>query len=133
MATSADKVLQLARVTSELMSRFQSREEKTAAEKKAVSALVPEAVQSLLSNERIYENQKDDVATKIASSHIACIELIRDLAKHRNASELEQIGTQVGQEKTAGDRGYYTGAPVSDHDERPSGQIFRQILQNGHV
>jgi len=132
MAKSAEKVLQLARVTSELMNRFQSREEKTAAEKTAVASLVPAAVGALVEHERIFPNQKEDVATKIASSHAACIELITKLAAHRNASEVDQIGTQVGQEKAASDQAYpAVGAPISDHDDRPSGQAFRSILMGG--
>jgi hypothetical protein len=129
MASSAEKVLQLARVTSELMTRFQDREEKTAAEKAAVEATVPEAVEALVKNERIYANQKGDVATKIASSHQACIELIRDLAKHRNAGEIDQIGTQV---KEASTTTHYVGSPIGDHDDRPSGQAFRNILMGAH-
>ena len=128
MAHPAEKALQLARITSELMTRFQEREEKTAAEKTAAAELVPAAVAALIENERIFENQKDDVATKLASSHSACIELIRDLAKHRNASELDAIGTQV---KTASETTRYVGSPTGDHDERPSGQSFRNILMGG--
>jgi len=127
-----DKLLQLARVTNEWMTRHQAREEKVAAEKQAVDALVPEAVEALIENERIFENQKSDVLEKLASSHVACIELIRDLAKHRNASEIDQIGSQVA-EKTASDHAAYpnVGAPISDHDDRPSGQAFRTILMGG--
>jgi len=129
MSTSAEKVLQLARVSNELLTRFQEREERAATEKQAALAMVSAAVQSLVDNERIFPDQRNDVAEKIASSHLACIELIRDLAKHRNASEIEQIGTHV---KTAGDQpGRATGAPISDYDERPSGQRYRTILMQG--
>ena len=131
MPKSAEKVLQLARVTSELINRSQSREEKAAADKAAVAALVPEAVDSLVSNERITENQKETVAEKIASSHVACIELIRDLAKHRNAGEVAEIGTHV---KTASEHtSRSVGAPIGDHDDRPSGQIFRSMLEDGSL
>jgi len=125
MSYSLDKVLELAGLSSELLSRYQTHMEKQAAEQAAVDAATPGAVSALAQNERIFDNQKDDIATKIAASHAACIELITKLAAHRNASELEAIGTQV---KSAGEDVRSVGAPVSDFDERPSGQKYRNML-----
>jgi len=126
--SQAPKVLAHLRVTNEAMARFQDHLEKDAAVKEAVSAKVPEAVEALVSNERIFGHQSDEVAEKIASSHEACIELIRDLACHRNAAELDAIGSPAGSEKTASAKTGPTGQRVADFDDTASGQAFRDKL-----
>lgn len=125
--SQAPKVLAHLRVSNEVAKRFQDHLEKDAADQEAVKAAVPTAIKAMEDNERIYGHQKEAVAEKIASSHLACIELIRDLALHRNAAELDAIGTPVGQEKKAVARPV-TGAAVADFDETESGQIFRARL-----
>jgi hypothetical protein len=125
--TQAPKVLAHLQVSNEISKRLQDHLEKSAADQEAVKAAVPEAIDALESNERIFGHQKEAVAEKIASSHLACIELIRDLAKHRNAAELDAIGTPVGQEKKASARPI-TGAAIADQDETEAGQAFRSKL-----
>jgi hypothetical protein len=119
--------MEVTMTTDVLAKRFQDRLEKEAEVKEAVDALVPEAIDALEANERIFGHQKEAVAEKLASSHAACLELIRDLAKHRNAAELDSIGSPVGQEKKAAARPV-TGAGVADWDETESGQSFRNTL-----
>lgn len=121
------KVLAHLRVTNEAAKRFQDVLEKKAADEASVKSAVPEAIEALVANERIFGHQKEAVAEKIASSHVACIELIRDLAKHRNAAELDSIGKPVGQEKQA-KASPVTGAAIADHDETASGAAFRERL-----
>jgi len=128
--SQAPKVLAHLRVTNEAMARFQDHLEKDAATRDAVSAKVPEAVEALVSNERIFGHQSDEVAEKIASSHEACIELIRDLACHPTAAKLDAIRSPAGSEKTEGARPI-TGQLVADFDETASGQAFRDKLMGG--
>jgi hypothetical protein len=125
--TKAPKVLAHLRLSNETSRRYQEHLEKNAQVAEAVKAAVPEAVQALVDNERIFGHQTEEVTEKIASSHEACIELIRDLAKHRNAVEIESIGSQVGQEKKASARSV-TGAQIADYDEDPAGAAFRERL-----
>jgi len=123
----APKVLAHLRASNEISKRLQNHLEKDAADAEAVKAAVPGAIAALEDNERIFGHQKEAVAEKIATSHLACIELIRDLAKHRNANELEAIGTAAGQEKKAS-ASPITGAAVADFDETESGQAFSDKL-----
>lgn len=126
--TTAPKVLAHLRASNEISRRFQAVLEKEAAETSAVRAALPAAMAALEDNDRIYGHQKQTVMEKLASSHAACIELIRDLAKHRNAAELEAIGNPVhGTEKKAS-ASPLTGAAVADFDETASGAAFRQKL-----
>jgi len=130
--TTAPKVLAHLRASNEVSKRYQALLEKTAAEKEAVKTAVDEAINALVSNERIFEHQKEAVIEKIASSHVACIELIRDLAKHRNAAELDSIGTPVGGQEKKASATRHTGEHVANYDETESGQAFRQRLL-GHA
>jgi hypothetical protein len=129
MATDmAQKALELTRVCSEMLKRAQATKTAADAEKQAVADAVPAAVQSLVKHERIFENQADAVREKLASSHLACIELIRDLAAHRNTAE---IGKPVGgQEKNASveQRVRPLGSPVVDYDQTESGRAFRDAI-----
>ena len=125
--TKAPKMLAHLRASNEVSKRFQDHLEKDAADSEAVKSAVPAAIAALMGNERIFDQQKEAVAEKIASSHVACIELIRDLSKHRNAGELDSIGTAVGQEKSAAARPI-TGAAIADFDETDSGKAFSDKL-----
>lgn len=125
---TAPKVLAHLRMANAIASRYQDNLEKTAAVEEAVKAAVSEAMDALVANERIYEHQKESVMDKLASDHAACIEFIRDLAKHRSATELSTIGKQVGQEKTASARYRPTGGAVANYDETDAGAAFRQKL-----
>ena len=128
-ATTAPKVLAHLRTANEISKRFQIRLEKDAADAEAVRSAVPAAIKALEANERIFSNQKESVSEKIASSHVACLELIRDLAAHRNAAELDSIGNQVtGQEKKASDGFRATGAGIADFDDTKAGDAYRRKL-----
>lgn len=125
----AERALAQARVTNELSKRLQARLEKEAAAAPAVHALAVAAADAMLENERIFANQKDAVIAKIASDdggHLAALELARDLARHRNTAEIEQIGNPVGSEKRANARAI--GARIPDFDETPGGIAFREKL-----
>jgi len=128
----APKVLAHLRMSNETAKRLQDNLEKQAAVATAVKAAVPTAVAALEANERIFGHQKEAVAEKLAASHTACIELITDLAKHRNAAELDSIGMPVGQEKSASVR-HVTGAAIADQDETEAGQAFRDRLLGANV
>lgn len=127
--TADNKALKITahlRVSNEIAKQLQSLQEKQAAEAEAVKALTPEAIQACVASERIFGHQAEAVTEKLASSHLACLEFIRDLAKHRNAAELESIGKPVGQEKKASNP--ITGGHVADWDETLEGDAFRQKL-----
>lgn len=127
----AQKTLLQTQVNNELNKRLQSQEtEKQAAAEKR-PALIKAAVDALIENERIYEDQREPVTAALAD-HNKALEMLEKLAVHRNAAEVEQIGQEVpgtGTTKTAGQR--YVGEPVVDHDERESGRIFRERIMHG--
>lgn len=125
----AEKTLQLLRITNELSQRLQAQN--SAAEKRAAALnyLIPEVVQSLVDNERIYQNQVEKVAAALKDP-VAALELLRDVARHRNSVEDSRIGSpveSVKQGSAAGAR-YYGGAPVADWDERDSGRAFADAI-----
>jgi hypothetical protein len=126
----APKILAYLRVTNEANKRHQQLLEKLAAEKVAAQNKAAEAVKACVDHERIFGHQKDAVLEKLATSHPACLEFIRDLAAHRNAGELEAIGTLVGQEKKAS-ANVSTGAAVANFDETEAGRLFRERLTGG--
>lgn len=128
---TAPKVLAYLRLANETARRLQDRLEKDAAAAKNIEEKVPEAVNALLENERIFGHQTQKVAEMISTSHEACIDLIRDLAKHRNSSELEAIGTPGTKEKRAS-APHFAGARVADFDETEAGRIFREKLLGVH-
>lgn len=123
----AEKLFAFMRVANEGLKRYQDILEKQSAEKQAAKARAAEAVKACVDHERIFSHQKEAVMDKLASSHEACLEFIRDLAAHRNASELDSIGVPVGGEKTASVR-VVTGAQVADYDETEAGRKFRERL-----
>ena len=127
---TAQKVLAHLRVANEVSKRLQDRMEKEASDSAAISALIPDAVNALEKHERIFGHQKEAVAEGL-QSHAACIELIRDLAAHRNSDELNAIGKQVGQEKKASAKGRAVGSHIADWDETDAGAKFRQKLMGG--
>ena len=120
------KLVAALRVNNEIAKRSQEDREKQAAAKSAVSALMPGVMDALLETERIYEHQRDQVQEKLAGDHTACLEFVRDLCRHKNSTEIGEIGTPVGRTKTANARA--TGAPVADQDDTLSGQAFRARL-----
>lgn len=127
--SQAPKILAYLRVTDEANKRHQDLLEKLAAETGTVQSKAAEAVKACVEHDRIFAHQKDTVMNKLASSHAACLEFIRDLAAHRNAAEISTIGTPVGQEKKANARGLTaTGASVASFDDTEAGQRFREKL-----
>jgi hypothetical protein len=88
-------------------------------------------LKALVDHERIYANNVPEVREKLASDHVAAIEMLRDLSAHRNAAELETIGSPGRVEKKASASGAITGARVADFDDTASGQAFRNILTGG--
>ena len=106
-------------VNNEIAKRSQEDREKQAAAK-------PGVMDALLETERIYAHQRDQVQEKLAGDHTACLEFVRDLCRHKNSTEIGEIGTPVGRTKTANARA--TGAPVADQDDTLSGQAFRARL-----
>jgi hypothetical protein len=124
------KVIAHLRLSNELAKRYQDAQEKAASEREAVRAKLSEAVQALVKNDRIFTHQVDAMTEKLAGDGgaVAAIELIRDLAEHRNAAELEAIGTPASHEKTASAQPTLTGGPIADYDETESGQAFRRAL-----
>jgi hypothetical protein len=130
MSNSAQeqKLLAYLRLSNEANKRHQMLLDKIAAEKQAVDAATPQAVQACVEHDRIFGHQKEAVAQSLKTSHAKCLEFIAGLAKHRNANELDAIGTQLGNEKTASARPRVTGARIADHDETDAGRKFREKL-----
>jgi len=125
----AEKLFAFVRVANEGLKRYQDLLEKQSAERATTKKLAADAVKSCIAHERIFSHQQEAVMNKLATDHAACLEFIRDLAAHRNSSELESIGTPVGgSEKTGSFRGPATGAAVADWDSTDEGRAFRSRL-----
>lgn len=74
------------------------------AEKGACAALIPQAVQALLDNERIEPHQKE-AAAQYLSDPVKVLEILIKTAGHRNQAEQQTVGKPVapqGQVKKAG-------------------------------
>jgi hypothetical protein len=123
------KLLNYALVANEISRRAQQQREEKQAMDSAVAEKIPEAVQALIDNERIYEHQSEKVADALQNP-VSALELLRDVAAHRNPAEVSTIGAEVpGQTKTSSDKGNpYTGGSVASFDDLPSGQRFRELL-----
>ena len=128
----AQKLVTFCQVTGELLKRAQALQEEKRANDEIVKRLIPEAVNSLVTNERIFEHQKEAVA-KGCEEHGKVLELLRDVAAHRTAGEVEKIGSVVegggGQVKTASRQPL--GGRVANWDDTESGQRFRQRVLGG--
>ena len=128
---TAQKTLLQTQVNNELNKRLQQTEQEKQAAEQARPGLVKAAVDALVANERIFEDQRESVSEALLD-HNKALEMLEKLSHHRNAEEIEQIGQEVpgaGQTKTAAQQ--YVGAPVVDHDERESGRIFRERIMGG--
>jgi hypothetical protein len=123
----AQQMLQFIGVTSEIMKRYKNTVEKQAAQKQAVAEKIPALLNIMVENDRIAEHQKDAIA-KAAQDPVQCIEVMAALAKHRNSSEMQPVGTAVGQAKAANVKKRAIGGVVTNWDETEAGQEFRRAL-----
>jgi hypothetical protein len=132
-SSNAPKVLATLRAGNEISKRYQEKVAADQAREASVKAVLPEAVSACVDNDRIFGDQSEKVAAALSNpetGHAACMTFIRDLAKHRNAGEIDSIGTPLGQEKTASARGA-TGSRVADFDETDAGRAFSdRLLRN---
>ncbi len=99
----------------------------------AVAALVPDVVESLVTNGRITSDLREKAAAHL-TDHVKALELLASVAAHRTDAELSHIGQPAGQVKKAsarvGENSPYVGFNVSE-DERPSGALLiERILGN---
>ena len=124
----AEKLFAFVRVANEGLKRYQDVLEKQSADQAAATKMAAAAVKACVDHERIFEQQKDAVMNKLASSHVACLEFIRDLAAHRTSNELGSIGTPVGTTEKSANFRAVTGAQVADFDETDAGRKFRERL-----
>lgn len=122
----AEKLFAFVRVANEGLKRYQDILEKQSADQAAATKMAAAAVKACVDHERIFEQQKDAVMNKLASSHVACLEFIRDLAAHRTSTEA--IGTPVGTTEKSANFRAVTGAQVADFDETEAGRTFRARL-----
>lgn len=127
----ARKVVTLCQVTGELLKRAQAYNAEKRAQIESVKQKIPAAVDSLVTNERIFPHQKEAVA-KGCEDHAKVLELLRDVAAHRSAGEIEKIGsaTNATVTKRASASGPL-GSHVADWDETEAGQRYRQRLLGG--
>lgn len=128
----AQKLVTFCQVTGELLKRAQAQQEEKRAQEEIVKQRIPEVVNSLVTNERIFPHQKEAVA-KGCEDPGKVLELLRDVAAHRTAGEVEKIGSAVegegGQVKTASRQPL--GGRVANWDETEAGQRYRQRLMGG--
>jgi len=120
--TTQEKVVDLIQRTSEVVkiaSATITDQEKTAA---AVGKLIPGVVKALVDNERIDASQAEKVAKALVDP-INALKLLEKLAAHRNASELQHLGTAVTKTAAAaGDRSNRVGERTSQL--RPSDALL---------
>lgn len=128
----AQKLVTYCQVTGELLKRAQALQEEKRAQDQIVKQRIPEVVEALVTNERIFPHQKEAVA-KGCEDPGKVLELLRDVAAHRTANEVEKIGSAVagngGQVKTASHSPL--GSRVANWDETEAGQRYRQRLLGG--
>ena len=119
-------------VNNQISKRAQAslQEKQAAAEKEA--ALRLEAVDAMCKNGRIYDSQKEKVAAALTDPLVA-LEMLRDVSCHRNADEVETIGSEVGSVKSASDRATsYVGQRVADMNSTEAGRgFYDKILGSG--
>lgn len=88
-------------------------EEKKAQDNK-IAALVPQAVESLLANERIEPGQKEAAALALQDP-VRALEILIKVAYHRNQTEKAKIGSPVApRQKTASASNSLTSSYVGD-------------------
>jgi len=125
----ADKQLAYMRINNEICKRAQAKIADDRIKSAAIKEKIPVAVASLVKHERIFEHQKEAVA-RGCEDPLAVLDLLRDVAAHRNATEVSTLGSSVpgnGQTKTA-QAVAPSGGRVADWDETEAGQRYRQRL-----
>lgn len=70
------------------------------AQQEKLAALIPQAVNACVENERIEPHQKEALAAALKDP-VRAVELVVKLAAHKNAAEMARLGTPV-ETKTAG-------------------------------
>lgn len=126
-------VLKLAMVTGEIIRRAQlANNEKTASNSQR-PALITEAVDSLVKHERINPEQREKVASALTENPNYALTLLRDVARHRNSTELA-IGAPTGSTKVASaeavKRPVIAGARPVDFDDTEHGRRFAERTMN---
>jgi hypothetical protein len=128
----AQKLVTFCQVTGELLKRAQARQEEKRASDEIVKQRIPEVLEALVTNERIFPHQKEAVA-KGCENPGKVLELLRDVAAHRTAEEVEKIGSAVDGE--GGHVGTASRQPlggrVANWDETEAGQRYRNRLMGG--
>jgi hypothetical protein len=114
-------------VSNEISKRHQVRLQEKVAQDTAVAAVIPSVIQALQDNERIYPHQAEKVAAAIVNP-VQCLELLRDVACHKNASEIEKIGSETGTPAPGAGASPHTGRQIADHNETPAGQSFSDAI-----
>lgn len=132
--TMPEKVLEYVQVTGAIMEKTAVMVAEKEAQDKKVSALIPQAVQALLDNERIEPHQKE-AAEKVLQDPVKVLEILIKTAAHRNDAERARLGQPVpaGKTKQGSASGYsslndgYVGRRSSP-GEKESDRAFRAGL-----
>ena len=124
------KLMAYMRVSNELARRHQELLTKQAAVQASLEPLIDAAVESCVKHGRLLLEEKVAFAPTLRD-HKTCLEVIRDLAAHRNTEEMATIGVPIpGVTKTASSR-RAVGAPIADMDQTAGGRRFREIVESG--
>jgi len=105
-----------------LVDELKKRAEHVSSQEEQIKELIPEAVEALVENNRIYEHQKEAAAASM-TDHAACIKMLTNLAAHRNEFE-----AGFAPEKTAGTKRVLIDSPISDFDQTDAGRKFREKI-----
>lgn len=101
--TLPEKVVEYVGYTGAVIEKAAAQENRLKAQRAKVAALIPAAVNALVANGRIREDQCTKAAEALADP-VQALELLTKVAAHRTADELAQLGTGVpttGTTKTA--------------------------------
>lgn len=105
--TLPEKIIDYIGYSDAAMEQATAFQKSAAAKQAAADALIPAAVEALVSHERLKPAERAKAA-EVLKDHAKCVELLTKLAGHRNATELSALGTLVdekGNTKTAGANG----------------------------
>jgi hypothetical protein len=127
---SNQKVLDFVKRAGSLIEKAEKREAALQQKEAAVAALIPDVVETLISNGHIDKTLRDKAASYL-TDHVKALELLTSVAAYKSEQEVSRMGNP---EKTASARSNdtsYRGGSVVAEDDRPSSRgLAEAILGN---
>lgn len=125
--TNAAKLLDYIAVTTSAMQKAAEAEKKQRETNDAVSALIPQVCDTMVSLERCRPDERAKLAASLTDP-VAALKLLIDVAGHRNKAEMAVLG------KAAGDRNKQAGDAGSTEPYRGyAGERTTRIKESDHA